>query len=99
VLLVADDDGRVIGTADMIIVPNLTHDGRPWAMIENIIVQPERRRSGVARSLLDEVFARARAANCYKVQLMSNQKREEAHSFYGALGFAPSAQGFRLYLE
>jgi GNAT superfamily N-acetyltransferase len=98
-LLVAEDGDQIIGTADMIIVPNFTHDHRPWAMVENIVVQPERRRSGVARLLLDEVFARARAANCYKVQLMSNQKREEAHSFYDAIGFDPSAQGFRLYLD
>jgi hypothetical protein len=30
---------------------------------------------------------------------MSNQKREEAHSFYDAFGFEPFAQGFRLYLD
>jgi GNAT superfamily N-acetyltransferase len=98
-LLVAEDDSGVLGTADMIVVPNLTHGGRPWAMVENIVVLPDRRRSGVGRLLLDDVFARARAANCYKVQLMSNQKREEAHFFYDAFGFEPSAQGFRLYLD
>lgn len=98
-LLVAEDDTRVVGTADMIIVPNFTHDGRPWAMVENIVVQPERRRSGVARGLLEEVFVRAKAANCYKVQLMSNRQREEAQSFYNAFGFDPSAEGFRLYLD
>ena len=98
-LLVAEDESRVIGTADMIIVPNFTHDGRPWAMVENIVVKADRRRSGVAKSLLDDVFTRAKAANCYKVQLMSNHQREEAKSFYNAFGFDPSAQGFRLYLD
>jgi len=32
------------------------------------------------------------------VQLTSDKRREEAHRFYGRLGFTPSHEGFKLRL-
>lgn len=97
-LLVAEVDGEVAGALHLVIVPNLTHDARPWAIVENIVVHEHRRRAGVGRELLREAVERARKAGCYKVQLLSRTEREGAHDFYGSLGFSPSAVGFRLYL-
>lgn len=48
---------------------------------------------------MDEAVARARSAGCYKVQLLSNRLRTEAHEFYRNLGFDMSAEAFRLYLR
>jgi GNAT superfamily N-acetyltransferase len=97
-LLVADDAGRVVGTLDLVVVPNLTHDARPWAIVENIVVDAGHRRCGIGHALLNDALVRARGAGCYKVQLLSRRERTEAHEFYGALGFEHSAAGFRLYL-
>lgn len=96
-ILIAEHEGRVIGAADMLVVPNLTHDLSPWAMVENVVVEEASRGRGVGRALMDEVIARARAAGCYKVQLMSFHERTGAHAFYTALGFEPLAVGFRMY--
>ena len=97
-LLVAEGDGVVLGTADQVVVVNLTHGGRPWCIVENMVVDEWHRRRGVGQALMAEVLRRARAVNCYKVQLLSRRVRTDAHDFYRAIGFEDSAVGFRLYL-
>lgn len=98
-LIVAETGGRVVGTADLVIVPNLTHDGRPWAIVENVVVDDDSRRVGIGQELMTDVVRAARSAGCYKVQLLSRNDRGEAHLFYEAIGFTQSAVGFRMYLD
>lgn len=97
-LLVATAGGRVAGTADLAVVANLTHRGRPWATVENVVVARSLRGGGVGSALLERAVALARAAGCYKIQLMSRKERVDAHRFYRRLGFEPAAEGFRLHL-
>jgi GNAT superfamily N-acetyltransferase len=99
-LLVAVADGGVlVGSVDGVIVPNLTRGGRPWAVVENVIVAARARRTGIGARLFEELRRRAVAAGCYKVQLLSRKHRVEAHAFYESVGFAPVAEGFRCYLD
>jgi GNAT superfamily N-acetyltransferase len=97
-LLVAVIEGIVAGTADLLVVSNLTHHGMAWAIVENVVVDQDWRRSGVGRALMEEIVTRCREANCYKIQLLSRKHRHAAHSFYEHLGFQSSVQGFRFYL-
>ncbi len=98
-LLVATVDGSLAGTADLCVVPGFTHGGRPWAVVEHVVVSERFRRRGVGRALMQAVVERCRSAGCYKVQLASRQHRLGAHEFYRALGFETSALAFRLYLD
>ena len=99
-LLVAEvDGGWVAGTADVVVVTNLTHRGRPWAIVENVVVSAAHRRRGIGRALMQEAIAHARAQGCYKVQLLSAKHRDEAHEFYRSLGLVAVAEGFRIYLD
>ena len=97
-LLVAEVAGRVVGTIDWYLTPNLTHGGRPYGTIENFVVDSTHRRRGVGAALLNAVLAEAKLTGCYKVQLQSDLQRGDAHSVYEAVGFKPSAQGYRRYL-
>ncbi|MFC1948578.1 GNAT family N-acetyltransferase [Chloroflexota bacterium] len=97
-LVVAEEQGEVIGTLVLLIVPNLSHNALPWAIVENMAVDERRRRQGTGKLLMDYAIARAREVGCYKIQLLSNKKRDEAHQFYRTLGFEASAHGFRFYL-
>ncbi|MFC2012499.1 GNAT family N-acetyltransferase [Chloroflexota bacterium] len=97
-LVVAEEQGEVIGTLVLLIVPNLSHNALPWAIVENMAVDERRRRQGTGKLLMDYAIARAREASCYKIQLLSNKKRDEAHQFYRTLGFEASAHGLRFYL-
>jgi GNAT superfamily N-acetyltransferase len=98
-LLVAEVNCTVVGTADLLIVPNLTHGGAPWAIVENVVVDDGTRRRGVGRALMAEMVRRCKDAGCYKMQLLSNKQRSHAHDFYRSVGFEAIAEGFRQYLE
>ena len=97
-ILVAEVAGEILGTADLLIVANLTHELRPWAIVEHVVVAPHARRRGIGGALLTDAVARAEVAGCYKVQLLSRKERSDAHRFYQAVGFEPTAEGFRRYL-
>jgi len=97
-LLVAEEDGMVVGSMVLLIVPNLSHGARPWAIVENLIVDGRYRRRGIGRLLMEYALARAGEASCCRVQLLSSKKRREAHRLYRSLGFKAWAHGFRFYL-
>ncbi len=96
--LVAEKDGFVVGTLFLQISPNLSHDARPWAVLENLVVDSRFRGLGLGRLLVEHALTACRDAGCYKVQLLSSNKRKVAHQFYRSLGFGESAVGFRKYL-
>jgi GNAT superfamily N-acetyltransferase len=98
-LVAVVDGGRVAGTLDLLIVPNVTHGGRPWAIVENVVVAEAHRRQGVGRALMQSAMQSARQAGCYKVQLTSAKHRGEAHEFYRSLGFGAVAEGFKIYFD
>ncbi len=97
-LVVVEERGEVTGTMVFLIVPNLSHNALPWALIENMVIDEKGRRGGTGRLLIDYALKRARETGCYKIQLLSSNPRKEAHAFYRSVGFKASARGFRLYL-
>jgi GNAT superfamily N-acetyltransferase len=97
-LLVAELDGEVVGTVDVLIAPNLTHHAQPWALVENVVVDERARRLGAGRALMLRAIELAREAGCYKVNLISGNERTGAHDFYRSLGFEAIGRGFKTYL-
>ena len=97
-LQVAEARGRVVATATLGIIPNLSYRGRPWAFVEGLVVDASRRRAGYGEALMRYAIEEARRAGCYKLSLTSNKRRSEAHRFYEKLGFAATHEGFRLLL-
>jgi GNAT superfamily N-acetyltransferase len=97
-VLVAEEDGRLLGTATVIIEPNLTYTASPFALIENVVVTEAARGRGVGAKIIERCVELAREAGCYKVTLTSNKRRKEAHRFYEGLGFTASHEGFLLRL-
>jgi GNAT superfamily N-acetyltransferase len=94
-LLAVDREEYPVGTADLLVVPNLTYDGSPWAIVENVVVDPAWRGRGVGRALLRHAVRTAEDAGCDKLQLASSNQRVDAHRFYERLGFHRAAVGFR----
>ena len=94
------DDGRVVGTASMLVMPNLGYDCHPSAFIEAIVVEESSRRTGVGRAMLRHLLEEAADRSCRKVQLLSHKRHRDdgAFLFYESLGFTAEAEGFRLYL-
>ena len=98
-LLVAELDGELLGTVDLLIAPNLTHHAQPWALVENVVVADRARRRGVGRALMLRAIELAREAGCYKVNLISGNQRTGSHDFYRSVGLEAVGQGFKTYLS
>lgn len=98
-VLLAIVDARAAGTLDCTVLPNLTRGGRPFMLVENMVVSSSVRRLGVGRQLLAAAVDRAGTTGCYKIQLLSHLTRGEAHLFYESCGFRQLAAGYRRYLD
>ena len=96
-LLVAEENGEVVGTTVLAILPGFAHGTSPFAVIEYVVVDEKLRSKGIGRLMMEYCMARAREAGCYKIMLTSDIRRERAHQFYRSLGFEASAEGFRFY--
>jgi GNAT superfamily N-acetyltransferase len=97
-VLAAEEDGELLASVTVIVEPNLTYQGTPFALIENVIVTEAARGKGVGTQIINAAVEIAREAGCYKVSLTSNKRREDAHRFYESIGFQPSHEGFQLRL-
>jgi GNAT superfamily N-acetyltransferase len=97
----AEVEDEPVGTATLMVLPNVTYDCAPTAFVEAVVVVAGHRRRGIAAAILKRILADARAAGCNKVQLLSHKRHaaDGAHRLYAALGFQPEAEGFRLYLR
>jgi GNAT superfamily N-acetyltransferase len=96
-LFVAEIEGRVVGAADLLVVPNLSHRGLPWALIENVVIDESMRRKGFGRELVKHLIDVAKKSGCYKIGLSSDRKRAAAHRLYESLGFDQYGLSFRMY--
>jgi GNAT superfamily N-acetyltransferase len=96
-LLVAEEDGRVVGTTTLLITPSLIHGARPWAVVEHMVVDETLRSRGIGRQIMEYAISKAEAAGCYKIMLGSNKRRKDAHRFYRSLGFEATHEGFHRY--
>jgi GNAT superfamily N-acetyltransferase len=95
-VLVVEIDGEVTGTALLMVLPNISHLGRPYAIVEDVVIDDHHRDQGYGEALMRHMMALAKAAGCYKLTLTSNKARANAHRFYRRLGFTASHEGFRI---
>lgn len=94
--LVAEEDGEIVGTLVVAILPNLAHGGSPYAVVENVVVDGACRGEGIGTAMMREALKRAREAGAYKLTLSANVGRERAHGFYEALGMKQTHAGFEV---
>jgi N-acetylglutamate synthase-like GNAT family acetyltransferase len=95
-VLVADAGFELVGTLDCFTMPNLTRNGSPILVIENVIVATAHRRGRIGSRLIQAAIAIATSSGCYKAQLLAAD-HPQARAFYEACGFARSAHGYRRY--
>lgn len=97
-LLVAIDEGVIVGMLQLTIIPYLTHAGTTRALIEGVRVKSDVRDKGVGQQLIGEAIRRAKNHQCGVVQLTSDKTRPDAIRFYEKLGFVCSHEGLKLQL-
>jgi predicted N-acetyltransferase YhbS len=92
-LLVADDDGQVIGYVLAARFLVLYANG-PVSELQELMVDPAHRGRGAGRLLVDAVVARARAAGAAEVTVPTRRARD----YYVGLGFVETATFLKLTL-
>src|SRR3954451_24418377 len=95
---VTDPEREVVGTLQLTFIPGLARRGGVRAQIEAVRVRADLRGQGLGGALMTWAVDEARGRRCRLVQLTSDNRREEAHRFYGRLGFVASHTGFKLQL-
>ncbi|MGP4095141.1 GNAT family N-acetyltransferase [Nonomuraea sp. KM90] len=97
-LIVAEVDGKVVGTMQLTYLAGLSRLGAERCLIEAIRVAASTRGQGLGRRMITWAIGRARARGCAMVQLTSDKSRTDAHRFYDSLGFTDSHVGYKLAL-
>jgi len=87
-VLVAALDGGVIGYAYVAVesYDYMTLRG-PAGLLHDIIVDPERRRHGVGRALLEAVLEYVRQRGLEQIVLSTAERNEAAQRFFDSVGF------------
>jgi ribosomal protein S18 acetylase RimI-like enzyme len=99
-IIVAKEDNRIISSCVLIIVPNLTHNQRPYGLIENVITDNEYRNKGYATNVLEFAKEIAIKQNCYKIMLLTGSKKESTLKFYEKAGYNRNDKtGFIQWME
>lgn len=86
-IVVAKENNKIVSTCTVIIIPNLTHNQRPYAFIENVVTSKEYRKKGYGTAVLNYAKDIAIKENCYKIMLLTGSKRESTLNFYKRAGY------------
>jgi GNAT superfamily N-acetyltransferase len=95
-ILVGTIEDELATSCTLVVIPNLTRGGKPYALIENVVTHAGWRNRGFGQAILKAAAERAWQQGCYKVMLMTGSKKPETLAFYGAAGFEQSKTGFQI---
>lgn len=84
---IAELEGRIVATATLAVLPNLTRGGQPYGVIENVVTDKDYRRRGIGRELLRHILQESERRRCYKLMVLTDVHRKGVVEFYGAAGF------------
>ena len=86
-LIVDEIDGQIVSSCVCVIIPNLSRNVRPYALIENVVTNADHRGKGYAGECLNYARLIAEQENCYKIMLLTGSKEPETISFYEKAGY------------
>ena len=86
-IVVKEINGKIVSSCVCVIIPNLTRNIRPYALIENVVTNEEYRGKGYATECLNYAKEIAIKNNCYKMMLLTGTKSENTLAFYKNAGY------------
>lgn len=92
-VLVAEEEGRVIGLISLHSFAMLHRPGR-MGRITALVVSEMARGRGTGKSLLAAAEEQLRNAGCTHIEVTSNDRRTGAHAFYGSKGYKEKRMRF-----
>jgi len=98
-LIVAEQNGEVIGTLHLMFLPSVSFQGGLRAQVESVRVDKRFQGQGIGGEMMNWATERAKQRGAHLVQLTTHKTREDAHRFYERLGFKGSHLGMKLSLK
>ena len=86
-IVVKEINGKIVSSCVCVIVPNLTRNIRPYALIENVVTNEGYRGKGYATECLNYAKEIAIKNNCYKMMLLTGTKSENTLAFYKSASY------------
>lgn len=86
-IVVAKEDGKIVSSCTVVVVPNLTRGVRPYARVENVVTHADFRGKGFATACLARAREIAAEAGCYNIALLTGSKEESTLKFYENAGY------------
>lgn len=86
---VLEKGGKILGTGTLLVQMNLSHEGKPYAHIENVVVDVNSRGIGAGKKIVNYLIEKGKKVGCYKIILNCSK---DNISFYEKCGFADSGE-------
>lgn len=86
-IIVAELDGRIVGTGAILPPHHDPNDGRHWLEIVKMAAQKDLRGRGIGRAVLEALIAEAKSMNGDAIWLETNSDLKAATALYEKCGF------------
>ena len=83
-IVVADENGKIIGMASFQILIS-TAEGGPVGLVEDVVVSAEYRRKGIGKKLMDEIEKISIQKGLKRLQLLADQNNAPALNCYDSI--------------
>lgn len=91
-VIVAEIDGRIAASCTLVIVWNLTHNVRPFGLIEYVVTHKDYRKRGCGAAVLRYARELCLKNDCYKRMLITGSSQESTLRFYERAGFSSAGE-------
>ena len=92
IILLAEDRDEPVGLIAVHVTPLLFYP-HPLARVTTLVVDSNKQRQGIGRTLVEKAAELARDLGCERVELTTGLSRKQAHAFYQSVGFKHVALG------
>ena len=89
-IIVAREASKIIGMVNLLYTVS-TALGGPVAILEDMVVSPQARGSGVGSKLISYCLELAEQKGCKRITLLTDHNNDRAHRFYQQHGFIRSS--------
>ena len=92
IIVIAELDGKIVGTATMLIEPKFIHDGGLVGHIEDVVVGEKYQGQKIGNEIVEFLLEFAKNRGCYKTILNCT---DDVKGFYEKIGFKHTANELR----
>ena len=87
IFVLEQNNGRLLSSCYVNVIPNMTRSASPYAVIENVITEASEQGKGYGKFTMAHALNHCWSAGCYKAMLLTGSNKKSTHAFYRSCGF------------